>query len=453
MNPTIFYKFLYPILITLQAPLLYLILRTLCKNERILKLSMIFSLLVPYTLYVSSIRFGFSLIVYLVIMILTIRIFIEKHMISSNLLALTLMTISLPLCYYTVGMTLLMLLSSLYLVFLAIQKDRVLRNTVLLITFITSASFFLYAFYISIILRMHIFNTVYSMMRYPEILGERAGYAITVYGLPYHVKRFVTLFPYALATLGVGLSLSSIIYKWLTKRLIGFISYNEYGEIIFVWLLICLLVNVVLAFTRTGFVFFFITFNPLFTLGVYTVYSLLSTPLLKKRMREILLTTLVMVLLITQFLGSTYIIDSILKLDTSSPLLDRRSMYRGDDSTEIYDYYMLRYLLTSLPHNNLDELYSDTKISNSIISVASDLYLSNQLQYKPIEVIINPYALPIILKNSGKVKGILILSTYNLLTGKAIVPQGTIEIDFNTIYYNDYLVYNSLFSHILIRGD
>jgi hypothetical protein len=165
-------------------------------------------------------------------------------------------------------------------------------------------------------------------------------------------------------------------------------------------------------------------------------------------MRKLLTSVLIAVLLVTQFLGSTYLVDTLLKLDTSSPVLDETSMYRGISSTEFSDYHMLKYLLINIPRDKLTDLYSDTKISNSIISVASDLY-SEALPYEPTSININPYALSTFLKNKN-INGILILSSYNILTGEAIVPQGTINIHLNDILGDYNLVYNS-FSLILLR--
>jgi hypothetical protein len=287
-------------------------------------------------------------------------------------------------------------------------------------------------------------------MRYPSIVEERVGYTIKGQGPWYYIRGFVKYFPYTIASWGIILELGLLIYKRITKQSITpMVSYDENITIVFIWLLIGLAVNLVTTFTRIGFFFSLLVFNLLFTLGIYNVYLALTTSFSKREKEKILILGLAMIILTTQFLGITDLIDSLLKLDTSSPVLDKSSIYRGDASTEISDYYMLKYLLTTFPSSDFKNLYSDTKIINSIVSVASDLY-PKHFPCKPMNISINPYALVTFLK-SKNIKGILILSAYNMLTGRAIVPQGTVKIDLDSVLSHYNLVYDGV-SCILISG-
>jgi hypothetical protein len=444
-NPLFFYKILYIFFIGFQVPILYIILNKLCKNKTGLKLSMIFSTLIPLWGYASSIRFGIAVTSFLLLIMLVINMSIKKHATFSDYLMLLLLSSSLPLCYYTLGVISLILLLLLWYISLVFQEKGSKLNVLLLSVVIASVTSILYFLYISTTTSTSILHSINTLIHYPSIAGERIGYTIKGNSYTYYIRSLIQYLPYAIATLGIILELSTLIYKKAIKQLTSY--YYENVTLIFTWLIISLVINMVLAFTRTGFVFLLIIFNPLFTLGIYNIYSILFSKFSKSKVKNFLIISLAVILLITQFLGSTRLVDTLLKVDTSSPVLDIKSVYRSD-ATEIFDYYMLKYLLTSFPSSDFRSLYSDMKIANSIVSVASDLY-PKPFSYKPIDININPYALTTFLKDKN-IKGILILSSYNILTGRAIVPQGTINIHLNDILGNYNLVYNG-FSLILSR--
>jgi hypothetical protein len=332
---------------------------------------MMFSTLIPPWGYFDSIRFGISLTSLLLLVMLVINMSIKKRVTLSDYLMLLLLSSSFPLCYYTLGIISLILLLLLCFIYFTFQKEGNILNALLLSAVIASVTSFLYFLYISTTLGVHILDTINTLMHYPTIAEERIGYTIREESFPYYINSLVKYFPYTIASLGIILELSTLIYKKVTKQLTS--SYYKNVALIFIWLIIGLIISMAMAFTRTGFVFFLLVFNPLFTLGIYNIYSILFALFSKKRVEKILIVSLAVVLLITQFLGSTYLMDFLLKLDTSSPVLDRTSIYRSD-ATEISDYYMLKYLLTNLPDIDFRNLYSDMKITNSIVSVASDLY-------------------------------------------------------------------------------
>jgi hypothetical protein len=438
-NPLFFYKIPYIFFIEFQVPVLLIILNKLCKNKMELKLSMIFSTLIPPWGYFSSVRFGISLTSFLDLVMLVINMSIKKRVTLADYLMLLLLSLSLPLGYYTLGIVSLILLLLLCFIFFTFQNDGNILNALLFSAVIASVTSLLYFLYISTTLGLHILDSINTLMRYPSIAEERIEYTIGGGSVPYYINSLVKYFPYTIASLGIILELSMLIYKKVTKQLTS--SYYKNDALIFIWLIIGLIISMAMAFTRVGFVFFLIVFNPLFTLGIYHFYSILFSLFSKKKVGKILIINLASVLLITQFLGSTYLIGSLLKLDTSSPVLDRTSIYRSD-ATEIFDYFMLKYLLTSFPSSNFKNLYSDIKIANSIVSVASDLY-PKRFPYKPTDINMNPYALVFFLKNQN-VKGILILSTYNVLSRKAIVPQGIVKVNPDDILVRHSLVYNDL---------
>jgi hypothetical protein len=320
-----------------------------------------------------------------------------------------------------------------------------LKKAFLLSTATALISSFLYTFYLSLTLKQHILSTIYALLRYSLITEERIEYVIGRSEFLYYIKSLVKIFPHMVSLLGIILELFVLALKKIGIR--SEITPIKNHGMILIWLILGLVLTTATTVIRTGFTYVISVFSPLFTLGVYNIYSYF-TLLPTAKIRKLLTSVLIAVLLVTQFLGSTYLIDTLLKLDTSSPVLDKTSVYRGISSTEFSDYHMLKFLLINIPRDKLADLYSDIKISNSIISIASDLY-SEALSYESRSININPYALQTFLKNKN-IKGVLILSSYNILTGRVLVPQGAIKIHLNDILGNCNLVYNG-FSLILSR--
>jgi hypothetical protein len=446
IKPLIFYKATYTFSFMLHVLMVYLMLKRLRENDVKLKLSLTYAifLFLPSITF-SSMRFGIGLISYLALLLLIIRVIAMRRASYLEFLTIILMASSITVCYYTLGLNslALLLLLCFMLIFFRNMNDA-LKKAFLLSTVIALISSFLYIFYLSLVLRQHILSTIYVLLRYSLITEERIEYVIGRQEFSYYIKTLVKIFPHVISLLGVILELFMLALK---KKIRSEVTLTKNNGMILIWLILGLVLTTATTFIRTGFAYVISVFSPLFTLGMYNIYSYF-TLLPTAKIRKLLTSVLIAVLLVTQFLGSTYLIDTLLKLDTSSPVLDKTSVYRGISSTEFSDYHMLRFLLINIPRNKLTDLYSDTKISNSIISVASDLY-SEALPYEPTSININPYALTTFLKNKN-IKGILILSSYNILTGEAIVPQGTIDIHLNDILGDYNLVYSS-FSLILLR--
>jgi hypothetical protein len=378
------------------------------------------------------------------LLLLIIRVIAMRRASYLEFLTIILMTSSITVCYYTLGLNslALLLLLCFMLIFFRNTNDE-LKKAFLLSTATALISSFLYTFYLSLALRQHILSTIYVLLRYLHIAEERVEYVIGGQEFSYYIKSLVKIFPHAVSLLGITLKLFMLASKKIRSEVV--LTKND--GMILIWLILGLILTTAITFTRTGFAYVISVFSPLFTLGVYNVYSYF-TLLPTAKIRKLLISVLIVVLLVTQFLGSTYLVDTLLKLDTSSPVLDKTSVHRGISSTEFSDYHMLRFLLINIPRDKLTDLYSDIKIGNSIISVASDLY-SEVLPYESTSININPYALAVFLKNKN-IKGILILSSYSILTGRVIVPQGIIDIHLNDILGNYNLVYNG-FSLILLR--
>jgi len=446
IKPLIFYKATYTFFFMLHVLMVYLILERLRENDIKLKLSLTYAIfLFLSSMMFGSMRFGIGLVSYLALLLLIIRVTAMRRASYLGFLTIILMASSITACYYTLGLNslALLLLLCFMLIFFRNMNDA-LKKAFLLSIAIALISSFLYTFYLSLVLRQHILSTIYVLLRYSLITEERIEYVIGRQGFSYYIKTLVKIFPYVVSLLGIILELFMLALK---KKIRSEVTLTKNNGMILIWLILGLVLTTATTFIRTGFAYVISVFSPLFTLGVYNIYSYF-TLLPTAKMRKLLTSVLIAVLLVTQFLGSTYLVDTLLKLDTSSPVLDETSMYRGISSTEFSDYHMLKYLLINIPRDKLTDLYSDTKISNSIISVASDLY-SEALPYEPTSININPYALSTFLKNKN-INGILILSSYNILTGEAIVPQGTINIHLNDILGDYNLVYNS-FSLILLR--
>lgn len=436
ISPLVFYKAIYIVFLILYTSILYLILNILCKNKINLKLSMIYPIFITFTL-LDSLRFGIALVSYLALLLLIIRVITKQYESYSGFLAILLISSSLTLNYYTLGLnSLILLLLLCFILFFSKGVNDALKKAFFLTTAIALISSFLYVFYISLILSQHILNTIDSLLRYSFITEERVEYTLGGQGFSLYIRSLVKYFPHAVSLLGIALGLYTLAFEKEDRSRV--ISTKNNGKVL-IWLSFGLILTIAATFVRTGFTYAILVFIPLFTLGIYNVYSYFtSLPTIK--VRKLLTLALITALLVTMFLGPTNLVDTLLRLDTSSPVLDKTSVYRGGLSTEISDYYMLKFLLINLPGNKLVDLYSDTKISNSIISVASDLY-PNQLTYEPTSININPYALLTFLKNKN-IKGMLILSTYNVLTGDVIIPQGVVAIYLNDILVNYNLVYN-----------
>jgi hypothetical protein len=447
IKPLIFYKATYTFSFMLHVLMVYLMLKRLRENDIKLKLSLTYAifLFLPSITF-SSMRFGIGLISYLALLLLIIRVIAMRRASYLEFLTIILMASSITVCYYTLGLNslALLLLLCFMLIFFRNMNDA-LKKAFLLSTVIALISSFLYIFYLSLVLRQHILSTIYVLLRYSLITEERIEYVIGRQEFSYYIKTLVKIFPHVISLLGVILELFMLALKKIGTR--SEVTFTKNDGMILIWLILGLVLTTATTFIRTGFAYVISVFSPLFTLGMYNIYSYF-TLLPTAKIRKLLTSVLIAVLLVTQFLGSTYLIDTLLKLDTSSPVLDKTSVYRGISSTEFSDYHMLRFLLINIPRDKLTDLYSDIKIGNSIISVASDLY-SEVLPYESTSININPYALAVFLKNKN-IKGILILSSYSILTGRVIVPQGIIDIHLNDILGNYNLVYNG-FSLILLR--
>jgi len=447
IRPLMFYKAIYTFFFMLHILMVYLILKRLRENDIKLKLSLTYTifLFLSFMLF-SSMRFGIALISYLALLLLVIRVITVRQASYSEFLTIILVASSITVCYYTLGLNslALLLLLCFILVFFKNMNDA-LKKAFLLSTATALISSFLYTFYLSLTLKQHILSTIYALLRYSLITEERIEYVIGRSEFLYYIKSLVKIFPHMVSLLGIILELFVLALKKIGIH--SEITPIKNHGMILIWLILGLVLTTATTVIRTGFTYVISVFSPLFTLGVYNIYSYF-TLLPTAKIRKLLTSVLIAVLLVTQFLGSTYLIDTLLKLDTSSPVLDKTSVYRGISSTEFSDYHMLKFLLINIPRDKLADLYSDIKISNSIISIASDLY-SEALSYESRSININPYALQTFLKNKN-IKGVLILSSYNILTGRVLVPQGAIKIHLNDILGNCNLVYNG-FSLILSR--
>jgi len=446
IRPLMFYKAIYTFFFMLYVLMVYLIIKRLRGDDIKLKLSLTYAIFLSlHYMSSSSIRFNIGLISYLALLLLIIRVIAMRRASYLEFLTIILMASSITACYYTLGLNslALLLLLCFMLIFFRNTNDE-LKKAFLLSTATALISSFLYTLYLSLALRQHILSTIYVLLRYSHIAEERVEYVIGGQEFSYYIKSLVKIFPHAVSLLGITLELFMLTSK---KKIRSEVALTKNDGMILIWLILGLILTTAITFTRTGFAYAISVFSPLFTLGVYNVYSYF-TLLPTAKIRKLLISVLIVVLLVTQFLGSTYLVDTLLKLDTSSPVLDKTSVYRGISSTEFSDYHMLRFLLINIPRDKLTDLYSDMKIGNSIISVASDLY-SEVLPYESTSININPYALATFLKNKN-IKGILILSSYSILTGRVIVPQGIIDIHLNDILGNYDLVYNG-FSLILSR--